>query len=58
MERWSKVVMRRQGVNRSSDFEVRRRGALSYYGASQGLHRRFGHSANAAKSPCAIMQLR
>jgi hypothetical protein len=29
MERWSNVVVRRQGVDRGSDIEVRRRGALS-----------------------------
>jgi hypothetical protein len=34
-------VVRHQGVDRGSDFEVRRRGALLSYGASQGSSRNF-----------------
>jgi hypothetical protein len=41
VERWSKTVVRFQGVDRDCDFEVRRLGALPSYAASQGLRRKF-----------------
>jgi hypothetical protein len=36
VERWSETVVRRQGVSRGCDFEVRCRGAFPSYGGSQG----------------------
>jgi len=39
VERWSKTVVRFQGVDRDYDFEVRRLGALPSCAASQGLQR-------------------
>jgi hypothetical protein len=41
VERWSKTVVRYQGVDRDCDFEVRRLGALPSYAVSQGLRRKF-----------------
>jgi hypothetical protein len=37
VERWSGIVVSRQGVNRGNDFEVRRRGALPSYAIGQGV---------------------